>query len=179
MQTGATIQELFPTFVLGLDELEVEVLADLVEPRRIPAETQVIAYGQTSSELWVVLDGALQVSVPPDIVLGVKGRREWVGDLGLIQPGPAPVDVRAWGDVDALVLTRGAVQRLWSHPRIVGHLWRALARTLAARIRACAALGPVNAEDRARKLQQALAILHGMPPVHEPSTWTPSTTTYS
>ena len=58
MQTGATIQELFPTFVLGLDELEVEVLADLVEPRRIPADTGVVAYRESSSELLVVLDGS-------------------------------------------------------------------------------------------------------------------------
>lgn len=175
MQASTAIQELFPTFVLGLDESEVDVLADLAQPRRLSAGEAVFRHGDPAGDLVVVVDGALRVQVPPDLALGVKGRGEWAGDLAFIQPGPAPATVKATDGCELLTLPQSALAELAAHPRIVGRLWSALARNLASRTRTCVEQCSLPARTTSRKaLRHALATLHGMPPVHEPATWVPS-----
>ncbi len=174
MQTGAVIQELFPTFVLGLDEPEVDVLAQLARPRRVRRGEEVFTHGEPAGDLVVVVDGALRISVPPDVVLGEKGRSEWTGDLAFVRPGPSMATVTAVHDGELLVLPQEALADLRPHPRIVGRLWTAIARNLASRMRTCVTQCECAGSPGSQALRRALATLHGMPPVHEPITWVPS-----
>jgi len=175
LPTGAVIQELFPTFVRGLPEGEVEVLAAAAERRSLVPGERVLVHGDVASDLLVVFEGTLAVSVPPDVHLGDKGRGTWVGDLGFVRPGPSSADVTAVESTELFALPQAALARLRTHPRVVGRLWSALARDLASRLRQCVKVCACMREHHAHTLREALAVLHGIPPVHEPISWVPST----
>lgn len=174
MQTSTAIQELFPTFVLGLDEPEVDVLAQLARPRHVRRGEAVFLHGEPAGDLVVVVDGALDVSVPPGVQLGEKSRGEWTGDLAFVRPGPAVVTARARRASELLTLPQAALTELAPHPRIVGRLWTAIGRNLASRLRTCMTQCACAGAPSAEALQRSLATLHGMPPVHEPISWVPS-----
>lgn len=174
MKTVDILQELFPTFVLGLEDVEVEALADVMEPRTLAAGTEVVAWDAPSGDFLVVVEGTLRVSVPTGLVLGEKGRGEWAADLGLIEPGPSPVGIETVGTVDLLAFPQAALRRLRSQPRVIGRLWRALARDLTSRLRACAAISAHDHASWGEALVKALATLYGIPPVPELGSWMPS-----
>ncbi len=108
-----------------------------------------VAQGEPSDALFVVLNGALAVrkASDPEPIAELRAG-ELVGEIGFFANVPRTADVIAIRDTSVLVLTRAAYQELAEHtPAIVEALLAALALRFA---RQTARLTPVRASPKAR-----------------------------
>lgn len=108
-----------------------------------------VAQGEPSDALFVVLNGALAVrkASDPEPIAELRVG-ELVGEIGFFANVPRTADVIAIRDTSVLVLTRAAYQELAEHtPAIVEALLAALALRFA---RQTARLTPVRASPKAR-----------------------------
>jgi CRP-like cAMP-binding protein len=115
-------------------------LLDRMVPRKIPFGEVVTEEGVQTDALFIVTDGSLKVSVTADgevLEVGTVTPGQWVGEVGLLDPGPASATVVAARDSTVLILTASALQDLREDdPALASPLLRALARTLSERVRA-------------------------------------------
>lgn len=97
-----------------------------------------IQQGDHIRGLWLVESGQLEVYLKPDkpVVLNTVGPADWLGEISLLDPGPATASVRARGATVLLYLSPEALERIQAdHPRVARHVIRALGQTLAQRLR--------------------------------------------
>lgn len=106
----------------------------------VPAGTRIIAYGGVCSTLYLVWSGLLSASIEDDevkLVLGDVGPGEWVGEVTMIEPGPATASVTCIEDSYLLALSHEVFDKLRaSHPAAAGALLRALCLNMTERLRA-------------------------------------------
>ena len=106
----------------------------------VPGGTRIITYGGACSTLYLVWSGLLSASIEDGdvkLVLGDIRPGEWVGEITLIEPGPATASVTCVEDSYLLALSHDAFNVLRaSHPAAAGALLHALCLNIAERLRA-------------------------------------------
>ena len=103
-----------------------------------PAQAVLCREGESRAGLCVVERGELAVEVG-GAELSRVGPGAWVGEVALLDPGPASATVRAAVDTTVLELDAAALDRLiQDDPRVGRALVRALSGTLARRLRQAA-----------------------------------------
>ena len=118
-----------------LPDDDVAELAAGGQALRLPAGEVLMAEGDPSDAMIVVLDGQLEITRDggggPPVLLNVCSRGDLLGELGVLQGVPRSATVRA--RTPALVQRIGAdaLDRLLAHPRSARALLQATARRLA------------------------------------------------
>lgn len=108
--------------------------------RQLAAGSLLIDEGQLHDGLLVVESGLLEVAVDGEVV-GQVGPGGWVGEVALLDPGPASATVRALEDTVALCLMPETLGTLvLEEPRVARAVVRALSVSLARRLRASSTL---------------------------------------
>ncbi|NEV64964.1 cyclic nucleotide-binding domain-containing protein [Thiorhodococcus minor] len=122
-----------------LAELEDRDLLWLVEAGRrhsLPAGATLIAAGGEVTELSILLEGQLDVILPPDKVIGELLVGDIIGEMSLIEKRPPEVSLRAAEDTRLLSLPHAVVRRrLTDDQGFAARFYRALAVMLADRLR--------------------------------------------
>jgi CRP/FNR family cyclic AMP-dependent transcriptional regulator len=106
----------------------------------VPAGTRLIEYEGPCSTLYLVWEGLLTASIEDmagKILLGQIGPGEWIGEVTLIEPGPASASVICEEDSILLSMAHEAFSKLRSeNPEAAGALMHALSLNLVDRLRA-------------------------------------------
>lgn len=137
--TASDFSARFPAMAAVLDAGQVERLLASFERNEIGADEYVIAEGTRSDALFLVLDGELEaVTDTPggDRQVGLVGPGELLGDISLLDPGPATASVLAPQGCVVLRLERAAFDELRaSEPALATALLHQLLQSLAGRVR--------------------------------------------
>ncbi len=124
---------------LPLGEAERTALLGVLEPVNWSAGEQVITLGQMVDTLYFLVSGTLSVSLhngDSHLALGEVGPGRWVGELGMIEPGPASADVAAAEESTALALSHDGLNRLYAAaPEAASRLLERLSLDMADRFR--------------------------------------------
>jgi CRP/FNR family cyclic AMP-dependent transcriptional regulator len=118
-----------------LDERELQVLLDLTTTRRLAAKESLFRKGDPGNRLYGVLSGRLKVmaSAPDgkEMVFGVMGPGEVIGEIALVDSNPRSASVVALEPAELLTLhRRDLVPFLQQHPNVAIQLASVLARRL-------------------------------------------------
>ena len=128
---------LFSALKLGADY--VPSLLEVTEPRVFRPGEPLIAHGQQSDTLFLVVTGTVDVSVDVEgarLELGRIGPGRWVGEFGLIDPAPASAAATAVDEVETLALDSARLQQLHERaPAAASDLLVRLSLDLAHRLR--------------------------------------------
>ena len=97
-------------FFQFLDETDRKAIADRVEVREVPAETCLFRLGDPGEEMYVVVEGAIEIDTHDKfgqkIVLTTVRPGGMIGELSLIDEGPRNATAVAREDCTLLVMTR-------------------------------------------------------------------------
>jgi len=122
-----------------LAELEDQDLLWLVETgsyRNYPSGTTLIEAEKTVDHLYIVIDGELDVILPPQRKIGDMGTGDIVGEMSLIEKRPPSVSVVMAGDSKLLAVPHAAINgRLRRDTAFAARFYRALTVFLADRLR--------------------------------------------
>ena len=123
-----------------MNDAQLDRLAEFLEVQKAPQRSVLVRQGEAGNGVFFVLQGELRARVMIDdreTILATFGPGEFFGDLSLFDHGPRSADVIA--NVDSIVLRMSdvAFDRLTREaPALATPFLQAMARTLAARIRA-------------------------------------------
>jgi len=119
---------------------QLDLLLQKMAPTPVRAGTEIVQYEGPSSTLFLLWDGALSVSIgkgSESVTLGAIGPGEWIGEITLIEPGPASATVTTKEDSTLLALPHETFRQLeQSEPNIASALLHAISLSLAERLRA-------------------------------------------
>jgi signal transduction histidine kinase len=138
--SAAQFQRAFPKLFANCHQSDVEVLLNAFMPTGdITAGTVLIQQDHPSDCLYLVCSGLLSVVLESDskrFNLGLIGRGQWVGDVSLIEPGPASATVSVLETATFMLMNYRDLNRLRStNPRTASRLLNALSVELANRLR--------------------------------------------
>jgi CRP-like cAMP-binding protein len=120
----------------GLTDEQVQEIVDLATLRRLTAQEQLIKAGEQSSDLYVVMNGRVNVLTPDGDKLSEIGPGSVLGEISLIDARPRTADVICIGLVDVAVIPAGELRRRMNQNREWGFIVLAnLSRVLAGRLR--------------------------------------------
>lgn len=118
---------------------EADVLAAAMPARALTAGATLIRAGDFNDTLFFVTRGELLVSLPFErgpVFVGARPAGSWVGEVTLLEPGPASATVTASEDSEVRALSAATLGALMtSDPQLVARVVRALSEDLAHRIR--------------------------------------------
>lgn len=110
-----------------------------------------IKQGEYSDCLYLIVSGILSVEIESSIetiTLGMMSKGQWVGDVSLIDPGPASSTVKILEDAVLLQLKQSLFIKLREcHPRTASRFINALSLELAERLRVSSTYSMVNSAD--------------------------------
>jgi CRP-like cAMP-binding protein len=137
--TAAEFSRLFPSIAADMGVSDIELLLAVMTVITVKTGEQIIAYRGRSDRLYLVRQGRLRVWVNADhrpVVLGEIGPGKWVGEVTVLDGGPATATVAAAEESALLALSRESFDKLREqHARIAARLVLALCRDLANRLR--------------------------------------------
>jgi CRP/FNR family transcriptional regulator, cyclic AMP receptor protein len=144
-----------------LADVDVARIARLARPRHVPARETVVAQGDASDELFVVVEGHLKTSIcnaaGDEVVLSILGPEEVFGEIALLDGEPRSASVSALEPCDLLVIQRGPFHALL---REVPDLAFGMMAMLAKRIRTLTELTQdVSLLDVPKRLAKTLVAL--------------------
>lgn len=117
----------------------LKTILQSMEINHVPAGTRLIEYDGPCSTLYLVWDGLLSASIEDEegkIKLGDIGPGEWIGEVTLIEPGPASASVSTVEESTLLSMSHEAFSKLRDqHPAAAGALMHTLSLNLAERLR--------------------------------------------
>lgn len=129
----------FPGLAAGLDSAQVERLLAALQVFEVQSGEAVIAEWTKTDALFLVWEGELTASTDTphgEQVVGRVGPGDLLGDVSLLDPGPATATVVADQGCVALRLPRAEFEELRaSDPVLASALLRSLLRSLSARVR--------------------------------------------
>ena len=133
-------QRVFPKLFANCHQTDVDILLKVFKfSEEIPAGTILIQQNQPSDSLYLVCAGLLGVALENETKrfnLGILGRGQWVGDVSLIEPGPASATVSVLENAVLLRMNHQDLNELRSvYPRTASRLLNALSVELANRLR--------------------------------------------
>jgi len=116
-----------------LDERELQLLLDLTTTRKVAAKQSLFRKGDPGNQLYGVLSGRLKVmATAPDgkeMVFGVMGPGEVIGEIALVDSNPRSASVVALEPAELLTLHRRDLEPfLQQHPNVAIQLASVLAR---------------------------------------------------
>jgi len=118
---------------------DIDVLLQNCTLSQVPAGTRIIAYRGPVSSLYLLWDGRLAASVEEGDIkleLGDIHPGQWVGEVTLIDPGPANASVTTVEESQLLAISHETFNRLReTHPAVAGALLRALCLNITERLR--------------------------------------------
>ncbi len=125
-----------PQFFAGLSDDELAEVLELLEQRRFPAGSMVIAEGDAIEEMYVVREGTADVFVADrhgvDHLVGHSAAGSTLGEMALFTGQPAAGTVRATSDLDVLVMRQSDFDRAASRfPRLYRNVGSILSERLA------------------------------------------------
>jgi CRP-like cAMP-binding protein len=130
---------LFPELAEKLSSEELELIFHAFEVLEIGPAEALIAEGTTTDALYLVWDGDLDVSV--ETPYGEKefaqvGPGAFLGEISLMDPGPATATVTTKEGCTALALNHQKLKHFWDeYPHLATVFLHQLARVVAGRIR--------------------------------------------
>lgn len=137
--TEAEFERLFPAIAADVGRGEVTPLLAVMDEIAVAVNEPLITYRGRSDHLYFIRSGRLRVWVEVEgkpLVLGEIGPGKWVGEVTVLDHGPATATVTAVEPGTLLALSRAAFDALRErHPRIAARLVQALCRDLANRLR--------------------------------------------
>jgi CRP-like cAMP-binding protein len=128
----------FPGLSVALSSSELDALLAALQTEYVAAGETLITQGTPSDALYLVWDGSLDVEFASKRggSLSRLGPGEVVGEVSLLDPGPATATVYSDAGCTVLVLRRVRLERLWNdHPGTAARFLAHLCRELAHRIR--------------------------------------------
>lgn len=128
----STISELLSR-IPAFQECAIETLAEIspLVRRHIYADTEVLCHeGADAEELFVIVRGQVRITAG-EILLVHRGPNELVGEQAFIEETVRGATARADGMVEALIVPRAAVERLFLDPVFARNLMYQLSRKLA------------------------------------------------
>ncbi len=141
--TPETFPSCFPELASALDSTGVEALLAALEVHDADAGEALVAQGTPTSDLFLVWDGQLDITMS-----GLAGERKLgrvhpgsiFGEVSLLDPGPAGASVVTEQGCLVLRLSRAQLDELRAaHPEVAGPLLYEVLRSLSARTRAATA----------------------------------------
>ncbi len=134
-----TFRSVFGDYLSRLGKVDARALYEVLRVRAVDEGEQVIAEGERAASLIFVTQGELQVRVGgphgPRVVATV-GPGAAVGEVSLLDPGPATATVEAMTPCEVLAVDADDIAALWAaKPAVAAALTRGLSRLLAERIR--------------------------------------------
>jgi CRP/FNR family transcriptional regulator, cyclic AMP receptor protein len=124
-----------PEPVLGL-------VASAAEELTIPAGETIVCTENAPNALYVIRNGTVRVLIEeegaPPVLFGAG---ETIGDVEFIDGGPGPVSVTALEAVDLLMIRSDRLSKAFDgHPESASAFYRAVAKSLAGRLRRAVAM---------------------------------------
>ena len=132
MSTASELRKL-PYFD-KLDDSVVEAVGAMSETLSVPAGTVLIEEGSTADQMYVILDGHLEVTKQNqgrEVVLATLGPGNVVGEMALLDGAPRSATVRAAQDASLISVPQEAMEDLLSDPGLV----RRMIQTVTSRLR--------------------------------------------
>jgi len=128
-------------YILGqLDDHDIDWLAHVGRQRQLKAGDVLIEEGREQSDLFIVLDGHVEVTVSGIGHVASLGSGELLGEMSFVDKAPASATVRAAEATSVLALRKTAIdERLNTNAGFAGRFYKALAIFLADRLRGTAA----------------------------------------
>jgi CRP-like cAMP-binding protein len=130
----------FPKLTAALNTAELEALFETLDVLEVGADEALIAEGTMTDALYLVWDGELDVSFETpygEREIARVGPGAFLGEVSLMDPGPATATVTTQQGCTALSLNHGQLEGLWeAHPHLATVFLQQLARVVAGRIRA-------------------------------------------
>ncbi|MEU2870166.1 Crp/Fnr family transcriptional regulator [Streptomyces olivoreticuli] len=111
-------------FARALTAQENEGVMALGSRKRYAADAQLLAEGDRSSHVVIILQGWVTVSVATDrgatrLILGLRGPGELLGEMAALDRHPRSATVRALGPIEAQVISGDMFRRFLAlHPRV-------------------------------------------------------------
>lgn len=100
----------------GLDDETLGVLAREVPAERVMVGTRVVGEGEAAREMFVVIDGELEVlkrtSAGSEVRVAMLGPGGWFGEMSILDPQPRSASVRALAPSRLLRISSEHVDRL-------------------------------------------------------------------
>ncbi|MEY2632436.1 MAG: hypothetical protein RIR00_1090 [Pseudomonadota bacterium] len=124
-------------FILGqLSDDDVELLASQGRRRDVPAGECIIRQGEAVSEIFILIDGRMEVSVTGFGPVAEIGSGEIIGEMSFIDRRPPAASVTALGPCRLLALSRSGLEaQLAAHPPFAARFYKAIATFLSDRLR--------------------------------------------
>jgi CRP/FNR family transcriptional regulator, cyclic AMP receptor protein len=106
---STTVLKAVPLFSSFPDE-QLRMLASVVTRRSVPRSTTVMASGDATDSLYIVLSGRLKVMMSDaegkEVILSILGSGEFFGEMGLIDDAPRSASVVAIEPCELLCITK-------------------------------------------------------------------------
>ena len=131
-----TVEALKQVFMFkDVPEPVLELVARAVDEISVAAGETIVSPADTPNALYIIRNGTVRVE-PGDAPPVLFGTGETIGEVALIDGGPAGGTVIALERVDLLVLRSGKLaDALAGHPEAGHQFYRAIAKSLAGRLR--------------------------------------------
>jgi CRP/FNR family transcriptional regulator, cyclic AMP receptor protein len=103
-----------PLFAV-LTETQLEVLTSVVSRKSFPRSTTIIAAGDMTDSLYVIISGRLKVMMSDDdggeVILAILGPNEFFGEMGLLDDHPRSASVVAIEPCELLSLSKQSFKK--------------------------------------------------------------------
>lgn len=130
----------FPGLTRHMSQDQQRVLIEHLEPRTISENDRLIQDGEPFDAMFFVWAGRLSIVLnfdKQDLIVGSAGPGAWVGEIAVMDPGPACATVVAAEESVVLSLTTERFQLLEKkHPVIASLMLQVFSKELASRLRA-------------------------------------------
>ena len=125
-------------YILGqLDDHDIDWLARVGRPRQLAAGATLIEEGREQSDLFIVLDGQVDVSVAGVGRVATLGSGEILGEMSFVDKSPPSATVAATAPTQILAVDRETLARqLEADPGFASRFYLAVAMYLSVRLRA-------------------------------------------
>ncbi len=134
------LHQRFPELTRHMSGDQQLVLIEYLDPRTISANHRLIQDGESFDEMFFVWLGRLSIVLnfdQQDLIVGSVGPGAWVGEIAVMDPGPACATVVAAEDSVVLALTTEVFALLEKHhPMIASLILQVFSKELASRLRA-------------------------------------------
>jgi len=133
----------FPDIAALVNSKNQGAFIEMLEVVRIKKGENLVEYGKPSDKMYLISEGELVISLEEGgsgINLGEAGAGQIVGEISMIEPGPASATVQALEDTAALALSRERFEGFaGEYPADAAFLLREFSKRIARRIRAATA----------------------------------------
>lgn len=140
LTTGSPFATQFASLVGSATQDQLTELSQVLTPRTLEPREVLVREGAESSALYFVLSGTLSASLTEQdqsIELGHIGPGEWIGEVSMIDPGPATATVTAREEAHLLQLGQDEFRKLTAaNSALANALLRGLCAVLIDRLRA-------------------------------------------